>query len=145
MRDAAWSDAVGSLQAGLAVAVDYAHTAETRPRYGSLTGYAHGREVPPVPDGSCDLTAHVALDACAAAASARADWTRTDDQRTVLRRLGVSGQRPDHALATSDPRGYIRALSRAGQAAELTDPGGLGRFRWLTQAVNMPRLIDLED
>lgn len=145
MRDAAWSDAVGSLRAGLAVAIDYAHTAETRPRHGSLTGYARGREVPPTPDGSCDLTAHVALDSCAAAAAARADWTGTYDQRTVLRRLGVSGQRPDRALATSDPRGYIRALSRAGQAAELTDPAGLGGFRWLTQAVNMPGLTDLED
>ena len=145
MRDAAWAGAVGSLARGLAVAVDYAHTADTRPRYGSLTGYARGREVPPVPDGSCDLTAHVALDACAAAASACAHWTRTLDQRTALRRLGVSGQRPELALASSDPRGYIRALSRAGQAAELTDPAGLGRFSWLLQGVDMPRLTDLED
>jgi SAM-dependent MidA family methyltransferase len=145
MRDAAWAGAVGSLAAGLAVAVDYAHTVDTRPRYGSLTGYARGREVPPVPDGSCDLTAHVALDACAAAASTAADWTRVLDQRTVLRRLGVSGRRPELAMAGIDPRGYIRALSRAGQAAELTDPAGLGRFGWLLQGVDMPGLTDLED
>jgi len=145
MRDAAWADAVGSLAAGLAVAVDYAHTIETRPPFGSLTGYAHGREVAPVPDGSCDLTAHVALDACAAAAATFARWTRTLDQRTALRRLGVSGRRPELALAGADPRGYLRALSRAGEAAELTDPAGLGRFGWLLQGVDMPRLTDLED
>lgn len=145
MRDAAWADALGSLAAGVAVAVDYAHTAENRPPFGSLTGYARGREVPPVPDGSCDLTAHVALDACAAAASATAHWTRILDQRTALRRLGVSGKRPELAMAGTDPRGYIRALSQAGEAAELTDPAGLGRFGWLLQGVDMPRLTDLED
>jgi SAM-dependent MidA family methyltransferase len=145
MRDAAWAGAVGSLAAGLAVAVDYAHTVDTRPQYGSLTGYARGRAVAPVPDGSCDLTAHVALDACAAAASSAATWTRVSDQRTVLRRLGLSGRRPDLGLAGTDPRGYLRALSRAGQAAELTDPAGLGRFGWLLQGVDMPRLTDLED
>ncbi|MDN3297984.1 SAM-dependent methyltransferase, partial [Streptomyces ficellus] len=65
-RDEAWARAVASLSAGLAVAVDYAHTAGARPPFGTLTGFRAGREVPPVPDGSCDLTSHVALDACAA-------------------------------------------------------------------------------
>ncbi len=68
-RDEAWAAAVGTLAAGLAVAVDYAHRAEARPPYGTLTGFREGREVAPVPDGSCDITAHVALDACAAAAA----------------------------------------------------------------------------
>jgi SAM-dependent MidA family methyltransferase len=145
MRDAAWADAVGSLAAGLAVAVDYAHTAETRPLFGSLVGYARGREVPPVPDGTCDLTAHVALDACAAAAEPVTDWTVLLDQRTALHRLRVRATRPDLAMASADPVGYIRALSRSGQAAELTDPDGLGRFSWLLQGVDMPRLADLED
>ncbi|MCS0639042.1 SAM-dependent methyltransferase [Streptomyces sp. LP05-1] len=66
-RDEAWARAVGSLAGGLAVAVDYAHEAGARPPSGTLTGFRDGREVRPVPDGSCDLTAHVALDACAAA------------------------------------------------------------------------------
>ncbi|NEC19081.1 hypothetical protein G3I50_12545, partial [Streptomyces parvus] len=66
-RDAAWTGAVGCLTAGLAVAVDYAHGRGTRPPFGTLTGFRGGREVRPVPDGSRDLTAHVALDACAAA------------------------------------------------------------------------------
>lgn len=69
-RDEAWASAVARLARGLAVAVDYAHTVDTRPPFGTLTGFREGRETAPVPDGSCDITAHVALDACAAAASA---------------------------------------------------------------------------
>ena len=37
--------------------------------------------------------------------------------------------------AERDPAGYLAALARAGEAAELTDPGGLGGFGWLVQAV----------
>ncbi|GHH23947.1 SAM-dependent methyltransferase [Streptomyces rubradiris] len=69
-RDEAWASAVARLARGLAVAVDYAHTVDTRPPFGTLTGFREGRETAPVPDGSCDITAHVALDACAAAPSA---------------------------------------------------------------------------
>ncbi|MEU5089053.1 SAM-dependent methyltransferase [Streptomyces sp. NPDC021356] len=68
-RDSAWAAAVSCLDRGLAVAVDYAHTADARPLFGTLTGFRDGRETRPVPDGACDLTAHVALDACAAHAS----------------------------------------------------------------------------
>ena len=145
MRDAAWADAVASLDAGVAVAIDYAHAVDNRPPYGSLTGYADGRQVPPVPDGSRDLTAHVALDACAAAAQHVAGWTRSLDQRDALRRLGISGRRPDLATAAADPLGYLRALSRATAAAELTDPGGLGGFHWLVQGVAVPIPASLED
>lgn len=122
-REAAWADAVATLDAGLAVAVDYAHTLAARPPYGTLTGYRDGRQVPPVPDGGCDLTAHVAVDALPGT-------VRT--QREALRALGVSGGRPPLALATTDPAAYVRALSTAGEAAELTAPGGLGDFTWLT-------------
>lgn len=145
MRDAAWSAAVEALDAGVAVAIDYAHTVETRPPFGTLTGYAEGRQVPPIPDGARDLTAHVALDACAAAAQHVADWTRHLDQRTALRRLGVTGARPDLATAAADPLGYVRALSRASAAAELTDPAGLGRFEWLVQGVAVDALGVFED
>jgi len=145
MRDVAWAEAVGTLTAGAAVAVDYAHAVDTRPPFGTLTGYAHGREVPPVPDGECDLTAHVALDACAAAAQHAASWGVLMDQRTALRRLGIDGGRPDLAQASADPLGYVRALSRASAATELTDPAGLGRFGWLVQGVGMPRPASLED
>jgi SAM-dependent MidA family methyltransferase len=140
-RDEAWAEAVGSLGRGLALAVDYAHRAAGRPPFGSLSAFREGREVRPVPDGSCDLTSHVALDACLAAAASAAGqvahslWTT---QRDALRLLGVSGSRPPLALASEDPAAYLRALAAAGEAAELTGVGGLGSFAWGLQSVGMP-------
>ncbi|MFE9742791.1 SAM-dependent methyltransferase [Streptomyces sp. NPDC006477] len=247
-RDEAWAAAVASMAAGRAVAVDYAHVRASRPPFGSLTGFRAGREVPPVPDGSCDLTAHVALDACEAAVrpgseagqdpavsgepvSTResvpvgsggrpgvvggtdpagsggrpgvdrepvpvgsggrpgvvggtdpagsggrpgvgrepgpagsggrpgvvggtdpagsggrpaASWepdpagrgaTELVSQREALGRLGVSGERPPLALASTDPAAYVRRLATAGEAAELTARGGLGDFLWLTRRI----------
>ncbi|MEU9146104.1 SAM-dependent methyltransferase [Streptomyces sp. NPDC048349] len=131
-RDEAWAAAVAGLERGLAVAVDYAHTREARPPYGTLTGFRGGREVPPVPDGSCDVTAHVALDACAGPGSVLLT------QREALGALGVSGARPPLALASTDPAGYVRALAAAGEAAELTSGTGLGAFGWLVQPVGIP-------
>ncbi|MFB7057340.1 SAM-dependent methyltransferase [Streptomyces vinaceus] len=130
-RDEAWAAAVRSLSRGLAVAVDYAHTREARPPYGTLTGFRAGREVAPVPDGSCDVTAHVALDACAGEGAALLP------QREALALLGVSGARPPLALASTDPAAYVRALASAGEAAELTARGGLGDFGWLVQPVGV--------
>ncbi|MFF3612802.1 SAM-dependent methyltransferase [Streptomyces sp. NPDC002580] len=131
-RDLAWAAAVSTLGRGLAVAVDYAHSAAGRPPFGTLTGFREGRETRPVPDGSCDITAHVALDACVLPGG------RLVTQRAALRALGVSGERPPLALASSDPAAYVRALAGAGAAAELTAPGGLGDFRWLLQPVGLP-------
>ncbi|AUG77987.1 hypothetical protein CFP65_3183 [Kitasatospora sp. MMS16-BH015] len=133
-RDAAWRGAVAGLERGLAVAVDYAHTRADRPLFGTLAGFRAGREVEPVPDGSCDVTAHVALDS-AAAPGLHSLWTT---QRAALRALGVDGGRPPLELASTDPVAYLRALGGAGESAELTDPAGLGGFRWLTQTVRMP-------
>ncbi|MDT0308950.1 SAM-dependent methyltransferase [Streptomyces sp. DSM 44917] len=135
-RDAAWAGAVGALARGLAVAADYGHTRADRPPLGTLTGYRDGRAVRPVPDGSCDLTAHVAWDACAAAPPGTPGVLRT--QRAALRALGVRGERPPLERARTDPSGYLRALASAGQAGELTDPAGLGAFGWLTHAVGIP-------
>ncbi|MER6217563.1 SAM-dependent methyltransferase [Streptomyces sp. NPDC001674] len=131
-RDEAWAAAVATLERGLAVAVDYAHTRGGRPPYGTLTGFRGGREVAPVPDGGCDVTAHVALDSCAGPGAALLT------QRAALTALGVSGGRPPLALATTDPAGYVRALASAGEAAELTARGGLGDFGWLLQPVGIP-------
>ncbi|GGN73904.1 hypothetical protein GCM10011579_052440 [Streptomyces albiflavescens] len=131
-RDTAWASAVSTLDRGLAVAVDYAHFAAARPPFGTLTGFREGRETVPVPDGSCDITAHVALDACAGPGA------RVMTQRAALRALGVSGARPPLALASTDPSAYVRALASAGAAAELTAPGGLGDFGWLLQPVGIP-------
>ncbi|WP_067138550.1 SAM-dependent methyltransferase [Microtetraspora malaysiensis] len=134
-RDEAWASLFVRLARGTAVAADYAHPVDDRPPAGTLAGYRDGGAVRPVPDGSCDITAHVALDACAAAgerAGARATTLTT--QRAALRRLGVTGARPPLALAHTDPLDYLRALRRASEEAELIDPAGLGRFGWLSQS-----------
>lgn len=144
-RDEAWEAAVRSLERGLAVAVDYAHARGARPPFGTLTGFRDGRETAPVPDGSCDITAHVALDACAVTPGAR-----VVSQRTALRALGVASGRPPLTLASEDPAAYVRALTRAGEAAELTARGGLGDFGWLLEPVHVPEpaaglLVDVAD
>lgn len=137
-RDEAWAGVVGSLRRGLAVAVDYAHSKDARPPSGTVTGYRDGRHVMPALDGSTDITSHVALDACAAAGvRAGASQTLLTSQRAALRSLGVRRDRPERDLARTDPPAYVRALSEAGEAAELTDPDGLGGFGWLVQAVRV--------
>src|SRR5262249_22102208 len=118
--------------------IDYAHERAQRPAYGTLTGYRDGHCVAPVPDGSCDITAHVALDACAAAGTtAGATASLMTTQRAALRALGLHGARPPLELARSDPRAYIHALRAAGEDAELIDGEGLGGFGWLVQTVGI--------
>jgi SAM-dependent MidA family methyltransferase len=133
-RDAAWAGAVHQVRRGCALAIDYGHLRSERPGYGTLTGYRGGRQVPPVPDGSCDVTAHVAIDAVAAAAGPP---YRISRQRMALRALGVDGARPPIDLARSDPAGYVRRLAAAGAAAELTEPAGLGGHWWLLHTIGI--------
>lgn len=143
-RDLAWAEAVATLDRGLALAVDYGHLRADRPNGGTLTGFRSGRQVPPVPDGSCDVTAHVAVDSAAAAGAAVAGRAYTlMPQRAALRALGVDGTRPPLALAATDPAGYVRRLSAASAAAELTDAAGLGAHWWLLQPVGIPMPEDL--
>ena len=147
-RDEAWAAVVSSVRRGVALAVDYAHDRSARPPHGSLAAYRAGRLVPPVPDGSCDITAHVALDSCAAAGErAGASGTVLTTQAAALARLGLglggsdpaAGAGSDPAAeAGSDPAAQLAALARRGAVAELTDPGGLGGFGWLLQPVGLP-------
>ena len=113
-RDAFWSSLVARALAGQAraiLAVDYGHRRETRPRLGSLTGFQGGRAVPPRPDGSMDVTAHVAMDAVAVAGrAAGALSAHLSRQGEELAALGV-------------------------RSPELLDPGGLGAFDWLLQVL----------
>jgi len=130
-RDVAWAAAVSRVRAGAALAIDYGHTRADRPRHGTLTGYRRGRQVPPVPDGSCDLTAHVAFDSCALAAPT--DGTVLTTQRAALAALGLPSGAPAAALAASDPLGWLATTARVGRVAELRDPAGLGGYGWLLQ------------
>lgn len=128
-RDVAWRELVlSSLASGVALAVDYA-VDPTRDVAGTLTGYREGRQVAPVPDGTCDITAHVRMESCAAALSEVP--TLLTKQRDALHDLGLSGHRPAYG---GDAQAYLAALSRAGEAAELLDPHGLGGFAWLMHA-----------
>jgi SAM-dependent MidA family methyltransferase len=136
-RDTAWADAVHQVRRGCALAVDYGHLRSERPAFGTLTGFRGGRQVVPVPDGSCDVTAHVAMDSVAAAAGTPYRMIR---QRAALRALGVDGARPPIELARTDPAGYMRQLAAAGAAAELTEPAGLGGHWWLLHTVGIPEL-----
>jgi SAM-dependent MidA family methyltransferase len=135
-RDRAWAGAVGQLRRGLAVAVDYGHVLGDRTEFGgrrpTLTGYRDGRQVQPLPDGSCDLTSHVALDSCVAATGGR-----VIRQREALLSLGIDDTLPSRELALTEPRRYLALLQEASRAAELLDPRGLGSFGWLVCPVGM--------
>lgn len=133
-RDRAWADVVSVVERGVALAVDYGHLSDRRPTFGTLTGFRAGRQVAPVPDGGCDVTAHVAMDSVASAAGG--PYTLVT-QREALRTLGVEGARPPLALASRDPAGYLRKLATASAAAELTDPAGLGGHYWLLHPVGV--------
>jgi SAM-dependent MidA family methyltransferase len=137
-RCEAWAEVIRRIDRGVAVATDYGHVKASRPAWGTLTGYLEGRAVPPLPDGSRDITAHVALDACAAAgAAAGAGETVLTTQRAALRGLGLTARRPALALAAADPERYARALGQASANAELVDAEGLGGFGWLVQAAGI--------
>jgi SAM-dependent MidA family methyltransferase len=137
-RDDAWAAAVATVHRGLALTVDYGHTREGRPPVGTLTGFASGRQVHPVPDGSMDVTAHVAIDAVGAAGEAVAGEAATlTTQRAALRALGLRGDRPSRALSTEDPARYVAALAEASRAGVLMDPAGLGGQYWLLQPVGV--------
>jgi SAM-dependent MidA family methyltransferase len=134
----AWAGVVRRITRGLAIAADYGHQRADRPQHGTLTGYRDGRVLPAIPDGSRDITAHVALDACAdTGRAAGAGATVLTTQLQALRALGVTGRRPPLAQAGDDPLGYARALGRASGEAELIDGHGLGAFGWLVQAVGL--------
>ncbi|MEU5871958.1 SAM-dependent methyltransferase [Glycomyces sp. NPDC047369] len=122
-RDDAWRALTARLHRGAALAVDYGHTADRRPEGGTLTGFKDGRLAAPVPDGTCDLTAHVAVDALGGG--------RCERQRDALRGLGVSADLPSLGLARTAPMAYATALALAGESARLTDPAGLGAHWWV--------------
>lgn len=125
-RDEAWADVVGRLDEGVALAIDYGHFQDGRPPYGTVTGFRAGRECEVAVDGSCDITAHVALDSLAAAVGGE-----LTTQREALKALGLSAERPSQELARTEPLRYLAELSSVGEAAELLNPSGLGSFGWV--------------
>jgi SAM-dependent MidA family methyltransferase len=141
-RDAAMAALSSVLAEGTLLAIDYGHVRDDRAagRYdaGTLVGYRAGRAVPPAPDGSTDITAHVAVDAALEATAGLPGRRTLTTQRDALGALGVSGRLPGRDLA-DDPAAYATALDVASQAAELRDPSGLGAFWWLRLDRDPPR------
>ncbi|PRY59298.1 SAM-dependent MidA family methyltransferase [Knoellia remsis] len=121
-RDDAWRNLLSRNRTGVTIAADYGHTKVSRPAHGTLTAYRQGMVTDPRPDGTTDLTAHVAMD------SLGADEVVT--QRELVHRLGLAAATPDHARATTDPLGYVADFSRASTLHALTDGRGLGGFHW---------------
>lgn len=126
-RDAAYRELRGRIDSGLLVAVDYGHCRADRPSRGTLTGYRNGVQCPPLPDGSTDVTAHVAMDTLGTGELVR--------QRTLFERLGLRPDAPEIALATADPPAYLRAIADRGSYSQLTARGGLGDFWWVLDRV----------
>lgn len=124
-RDAAWAEAVSRVD-GTAIAIDYGHLLDSRPPCGTLASFLEGRQVDVIPDGSRDVTAHVAVDSLAAACGG--SLLR---QRDALAVLGLNAKRPPIELAHSDPAAYVRALSHSSEVGELVARGGLGDFWWI--------------
>ena len=129
-RESLWARVCAAMSAGICVAVDYGHLRRNRPCGGSLSSYRKGVQTSVTYDGEHDVTAHVAFDALAAAVGGEVRL-----QRDMLHDLGVTGARPPLGAAATDPAGYLRALTRATEAAELTQAGGLGDFCWLVTRV----------
>ena len=107
-RDHAWSAVLRHMRFGSALAIDYGHRRHDRPRGGSLSAYRSGRRVDTIPDGTCNITAHVAMDALAPGGSI---VTQRERMRSEL------------GECVGDP------ITRS-RMATLTDPSGLGAFLW---------------
>ena len=127
-RDAAYAQLCSRVREGLVVAVDYGYRAGQQPRHGTLTAYRDGVQCPPVPDGSCDLTAHVCIDSLGADSAV--------SQRRMLDRIGPGVQQPRLTLASSDPPAYLRAVATRSAWSALRAPGGLGDFWWVMRTVD---------
>lgn len=132
-RDDLWRSLTARLVRGVAVAIDYAAD-PGRDVAGTMTGYRTGRQVDPVPNGSCDITAHVLFDSVAEVGD------ELLSQREVLRWLGIRATRPSY---DGDPASYLTEVSSAGAAAELLDADGFGAFTWLVHQrgvdLNLPQ------
>jgi SAM-dependent MidA family methyltransferase len=122
-RDAMWRDLTAHLRRGTALAIDYGHLKHARPESGTITGFKDGRETPPIPDATTDITAHVAVDAIAC--------DRLEPQRDALLSLGLDAALPPLHMAFQDPIGYAEELAKAGASARLMESTGLGAHWWL--------------
>ncbi len=128
-RDDALRNLVDRVEHGLVVVIDYGHHRHTRPPHGSLRGYYEGRQVAPVPDGSMDLTADVAIDSLMSTAQPWPRWART--QRAALGELLGPVRTPDHSLASQEPQAYLDGLAESAARRGLQASEAFGGFWWV--------------
>lgn len=123
-RDRAWSRLCAGVAAGTVIAVDYGHVrSERRP---TLRAYREGELLDAIPDGLRNLTAHVAIDSCAAASPPRAT-VAVARQADALAPL--AGALPDPAAVSAGD--YAAALSYVMECRYLRAAKGLGGHYWL--------------
>jgi len=140
-RDQVWAAIASTVSTGIAIAIDYAHTQEQRSRgflaLGTLTGFRDGFARQPVPDGSMNITAHVALDACAVAAEQACAplpvTTVLSSQRDALGVLDYSDAPPQ------SPHDALVAIAQHSQRELARDTQGFGAFTWLIHHIGMGR------
>lgn len=139
LRDAAWAEVASSIDAGLLLAIDYGHLCGSRPAEATLRGFTGGQVVAPVVDGSMNITAHVALDACAAQARTALDSnSRAGSDAIITQAEALDLLLPPQTAVGASPSGGLHALAEHGQRSELVDPQGLGAHLWLLQSVDIP-------
>jgi SAM-dependent MidA family methyltransferase len=117
-RDRAWRWMSSLVDAGSILATDYGHAREERIeryRHGTLCGYREGRVVRPSPDGAMNLTAHVAVDACA----------------DSLPGTTLTRQRQEVAIAPLGAQPTPAEVERYFTGLRLSDPGVWGDISWL--------------
>ncbi len=143
-REEFWAGLAGRVPSGLALAVDYGFEAPD-PGDGpgqlplTITGFRDGRQVPPVPDGSCDITSHVRWDSLRTHLREKLHLdSELTTQREALGDLGVVEPDVDPDLMSRDPTRYLESLVARGRFRELTDPAGLGGFGWLLTPLGRP-------
>jgi hypothetical protein len=93
-RDDAWRALASLVSLGTAIAVDYGHRRGERDDGvwdgGTLASYRHGRQVSPTVDGTANLTAHVAMDSCAASMTGQPPYLEksTEGLWWLVQRMG---------------------------------------------------------
>ena len=130
-RDRAWLKLLTAVEpgGGSALLIDYGHDRDHRPEHGTLTGYRDGRQVPPVPDGKMNLTAHVAVDAVRAAGEAAGARTLTYGRQVdVLASLLDTAPHPDP----------LTDLVHRSQRSALSSDSAWGSYWWLLQSFGGP-------
>ena len=127
-REHALAELYGHLHESSVLVVDYGHVASQRPVEGSLVGYRQGEVQRPLPDGSMDLTAHVAMDALCA--SMGQDVLVRARQSEILGDL-IGPAHVDQRWARSRPAAYLQQVAEHAAAHALSQRGGLGDFWWV--------------